>query len=268
MQTRDRTVRRNTIALLGDFVLFGLGFAFFDPLVVVPTFVHQFTGSDLMVGVLAALRVLAITVPQLWAASVLVARPYKRPLLIGSSIGGRLPIVFLVAATALWAGASPWRAVAVLGLAVAAFYTSEGLNGISWPALVGKVVPPSIRGRFFGFGQLFTSLAALGAGYVVRLPAWAGRGVLPGALGDPVWPFPGRVHALGGEHVFYPGRAGPRGRAKGGPGPLAAGDGRLCADRKLAATGGRLAARPGHGSGHFCVLCRARPGADPGAATG
>jgi MFS family permease len=34
---------------------------------------------------------------------------------------------------------------------------------------VGKVIPAEIRGRFFGFGQLFSSLAALGAGYVVRL---------------------------------------------------------------------------------------------------
>ena len=169
MHTREQTVRRNAIALMGDFVLFGLGVVFFDPLVVVPTFVHQFTGSNLMVGVLAALRVLAITLPQLWAASVLVARPYKRPLLVWSSIGGRLPIAALAVVTALWAGTSPWWVVGVLGLTVVAFYTSEGLNSISWPALVGKVIPAEIRGRFLGFGQLFTSLVALGAGYVVRL---------------------------------------------------------------------------------------------------
>jgi hypothetical protein len=121
MNDRRRIVRRNYAALTGDFVLFSLGFAFFDPMVVVPTFVHELTGSDLMVGVLAALRVLAVTLPQLWAASVLVARPYKRPLLVGSSVGGRLPIAALAVVTALWGDASPWWAVAVLGLAVVAF---------------------------------------------------------------------------------------------------------------------------------------------------
>jgi MFS family permease len=121
-----------------------------------------------MVGVLSALRVLAITLPQLWAASVLVARPFKRPLLIWSSIGGRLPILVLAIATALWTATYRWLVIGVLGLAVAAFYTSEGLNGVSWPALVGKVIPSEIRGRFFGFGQFLSSFGALGAGYVVR----------------------------------------------------------------------------------------------------
>ena len=170
MNVHERsTVRRNFAALTGDFVLFSIGFAFFDPVVVVPAFVQAFTGSKLVVGLLAALRVLTITLPQLWAASFLVARPFKRPLLIFSSLGGRLPILALAIATVLWAGRAPWAVIAVLGLTVAAFFTSEGVNGISWPALVGKAIPAEIRGRFFGFGQLFSSLGALAAGYGVRL---------------------------------------------------------------------------------------------------
>jgi hypothetical protein len=168
MNIRERTVRQNFAALTGDFVLFAIGFAFFDPFVVVPAFVKDSTGSDLMVGVLSALRVLTITLPQLWAASVLVARPFKRPLLIWSSIGGRLPILALAVATVLWASTYPWLVIGILGLAVAAFFTSEGLNSVSWPALVGKVIPPEIRGRFFGSGQLLSSFGALGAGYIVR----------------------------------------------------------------------------------------------------
>ena len=64
-----QTTRRNVLALVGDFFFFSVGFAFYDPLVVVPSFVNEFTGSELLVGVLAALRVLFITVPQIWAAS-------------------------------------------------------------------------------------------------------------------------------------------------------------------------------------------------------
>jgi MFS family permease len=162
-------IRRNFAALVGDFALFSIGAAFFDPFVVVPAFVKEFTGSELMVGVLSALRVLMITVPQMWAASVLVARPRKRPLLIWSSVGGRLPVLLLVLATFLWTADAPWLVVGVLCLSVALFYISEGLNGISWPALVGKVIPDKMRGRLFGFGQLFSSLGVLGAGYAVRL---------------------------------------------------------------------------------------------------
>jgi MFS family permease len=153
---------------MGDFVLFSAGLAFYDPFVVVPAFVKTFAGSELLVGMLSALRVLMITLPQIWAASVLVARPRKKPLLVWSSIGGRLPVLFLALATLLWADRSPWLVVGVLSAAVVLFFISEGLNSISWPAIVGKAIPTAVRGRFFGFGQLFSSLGALGAGLAVR----------------------------------------------------------------------------------------------------
>jgi MFS family permease len=167
--TQKHRVRRNFAALAGDFVLFSIGFAFYDPFVVVPAFVKEFTGSELMVGVLSALRTLMITLPQVWAASVLVARPQKKPLLIWSSVGGRLPVLLLAVVTLIWAADAPWFVAGVLAFSVVVFYVSEGLNSISWPALMGKVIPGDVRGRFLGFSQLLSSLGALGAGYVVRL---------------------------------------------------------------------------------------------------
>jgi len=187
MPVRKREKRQNVLALGADFVLFMLGFTFFDPYVVVPSFVKQFTGSELMVGVLAGLRVLAISLPQIWAASFLMARPRKLPLLIASSMGGRLPIAVLAVATLLWAARLPWLVVGLLGVAVVLFFTSEGLNGVTWPDLIGKVIPDEIRGRFLGFGQLFSSLAAIGAGYAVRV-----------VLGQDAWPVPQRWAVLYG----------------------------------------------------------------------
>ena len=49
-----------------------------------------------------------------------------------------------------------------------AFYTSEGLNGVSWPAMVGRVVPESFRGRFFGIGQFLSGVGAAVAGLFVN----------------------------------------------------------------------------------------------------
>lgn len=165
---QQRDTRRNILALIGDFFFFSIGFAFYDPLVVVPSFVNEFTGSGLLVGVLSALRVLMITVPQVWAASVLEVRPRMKPLLIWSSVGGRLPILLLSLAILLWADSRIGLVIAVLMVSVALFFTSEGLNGVTWPALVGKVVPEQFRGRFFGLGQFISSVGAMGAGYVVN----------------------------------------------------------------------------------------------------
>ena len=164
---QEQHVRRNVLALVGDFVFFSIGFAFYDPVVIVPAFVEEFTGSPLLIGALAALRILMITVPQIWAASYLVAQPRKKPLLVWSTFGGRFPILFLTLATLLWTRSHVWLTMAVLTLSVAIFYTSEALNSVSWPALVGKVIPDKIRGRFFGAGQLFSSLGAAVAGIIV-----------------------------------------------------------------------------------------------------
>jgi MFS family permease len=165
-----RATRISTIALIGDFFFFSVGFAFYDPMVVVPAFVNDFTGSTLLVGLLSALRVLFITLPQIWAASVLEARPRMKPLLIGSSVMGRLPVLVLAAAVFFWAGSGTqtWLVMLILSLSVILFFTSEGLNSVSWTALVGKVVPEAFRGRFFGLGQFLSSLGSLAAGYLVN----------------------------------------------------------------------------------------------------
>lgn len=165
---QKRYTIRNFLALTGDFVFFSIGFAFFDPLVVVPAFAKEFTGSEFLIGVLSAIRVLMITAPQLWAASILIAQPRKKPVLIASSIIGRVPIIILALATFWWAESNVWWVIVILAISVAVFFTSEGFNGVSWPVLVGKVLPENIRGRFFGVGQLLASLGAAGAGYWVN----------------------------------------------------------------------------------------------------
>ncbi len=174
----ETAVRRNLIALGADFVFFTVGFVFFDPLVILPAFVQVLTGSELAVGALAAARIIVITLPQLLAANMLAKRAYKRPLLIASSLGGRLPLLLLIAMT-LWLSESrPWLVVFAVGMATVLFFTSEGLNSVIWPDLVAKVIPESVRGRFLGGSQLLSSFVGLGAG-------WAVRRLLGGAL-----PFP------------------------------------------------------------------------------
>lgn len=168
MKRLERSVYRNTLALSGDFLFFAIGFAFFDPTVVVPAFINTYTGSEFLVGVFAALRTLMVTVPQIWAASILTAQPRKRPVLILSSSGGRLPLILLILATLLWIETHPMPVIIVLAVTFIAFYISEGVNGVVWPDLVAKVIPEGRRGRFFGFGQFISSIASAGAGFVVN----------------------------------------------------------------------------------------------------
>ncbi|MHB1318674.1 MAG: MFS transporter [Anaerolineae bacterium] len=168
MNDQHPWLRRNLLLLMVDYCSFTVGFAFFDPLVVVPVFTRMLTGSGLAVGVLSALRIVFVTLPQVWAAGVLATSSRYKPLFLGSSIAGRLPVVILAVVVLFYAASLPWLVLAVLGLAVALFYSSEGLNSISWPAMFGKLLPATIRGRFLGMGQLVSSLGALAAGYLIQ----------------------------------------------------------------------------------------------------
>jgi MFS family permease len=165
---QKRTITHNFLALVGDFVFFSIGFAFFDPLVVVPSFVKDFTESEFLIGILSAIRTFMVTAPQLWVASILAAQPRKKPVLIISSVIGRLPIFIVALATLCWGESHIGWVIGILAVSVAVFFTSEGFNGVSWPVLVGKVLPDNIRGRFFGLGQLLSSLGAAVAGYFVN----------------------------------------------------------------------------------------------------
>ncbi|MHB9031866.1 MAG: MFS transporter [Anaerolineae bacterium] len=169
MATQNDHTRHNILALGADYLFFTIGLTFWDPVVVVPSFVQDLIGSTVAVGLLTAVRVFFFTLPQMWAASYLLGKPFKKPLLVWSSLAGRAPLAFLALATLLWARTIPWLVGIMLALAFATFFTSEGLNGISWPDLVGKIIPGRIRGRFLGYAQLFSSLCALGAAYLVRL---------------------------------------------------------------------------------------------------
>jgi len=168
MQTIHPHTRRNIVFLSLDFVMFSIGFAFFDPTVLVPAFAKELSGSSFLVGALAGVRVLMVTLPQIVAASVLLNSARKKPLLALSSLGGRLPVLFLAIAVLFWSQSRPGLVIGALVLAIGLFFISEGLNGISWPDLVGKVIPAGIRGRFLGFGQLGSSLFAMGAGWGVK----------------------------------------------------------------------------------------------------
>ena len=88
MTDKQEHVPRNVASLAGDSIAFSIGFVFYDPTVVIPAFVKTLTDSNLLVGLISAIRVIFITLPQIWAAGVLVASPRKKPLLAWSSFWG------------------------------------------------------------------------------------------------------------------------------------------------------------------------------------
>jgi len=155
-------------ALVGDSSAFNVAAAAFDPTTVLPLFIAQFTTSPLVIGMPAALRMAGLYLPQL--PTTLAIRQHRRvkSFLLFQACAGRVPLLVAVPLALLASTLSPWLAVTLLLVAYAIFCFTEGAATLAWFDLIGKVLSPRLRGRFFGMIQLLGGIGSIAAGVFVQ----------------------------------------------------------------------------------------------------
>lgn len=166
-----KNLKHNIAVNLGDGSFFGvaLGFASFST--ILPLFVASMTDSALLIGLVPAIHSVGWQLPQLFTAShVSRLRQYKRNVLM-MTIHERAPF-FGFAIVALLLPKIGFE----IGLILTFFLlTWQGLGGgftaNSWTSMISKIIPADSRGTFFGLqaglANLFISIAAVGAGYLL-----------------------------------------------------------------------------------------------------
>jgi len=149
-------------------ILFQAGMAFSAPMSVLPVFLNHFTGSQAMIGVFSALMNGGSVLPQLFVANKLQSKPRKKPVLV----------------VAIWVRAAVWGLLGLLAylcparsstivlfallILLFAFSFAGGVASIPFTDIWGKALPATLRGRFFGYRQLWGGVMGVGAGYVVK----------------------------------------------------------------------------------------------------
>jgi MFS family permease len=176
LTTLERNIRENLkhniTVNLWDGGLFGvaLGFASFSA--VIPLFVASMTDSATLIGLVPAIHSAGWLFPQLFTAShVSRLRKYKRTVLM-MTIHERAPFLGLAIIALL---------LPFIGLKVGLVLTFlmlvwQGLGGgftaNAWTSMISKIIPPETRGTFFGMqgglANLFLSMSAIGAGYLLN----------------------------------------------------------------------------------------------------
>ncbi len=160
--------RRNFLAFLADFSLFGVAVAFISPYTVLPAFVRQLTDSPLLIGLNGTIQTVGWLLPQLIAANYVGDKAQKkRYILIPSAIGRP---VFFVLALALFLGAARYPALilAMVFAGMALFWVSDALSAVPWFDVLGRAIPSRRRGRLFGLGHIISGLLTVGAGWVIN----------------------------------------------------------------------------------------------------
>ncbi len=159
-----------TIGMLdGGFFGLGMGFASFSA--IVPLFVHHFTESAVLIGLVPAIHNLGWQLPQLLMAGWLGRVERFKPLTLLMTINERLPFLGLALVALL---SSRWPSSTVL---IATFLMlvwqgcGAGLAANPWTSLVSKVIPPQLLGTFLGTQSAafngFAGIAAIIAGIIL-----------------------------------------------------------------------------------------------------
>lgn len=144
----------------GGFFGLGMGFASFSA--IVPLFVHHFTESALLIGLVPAIHNMGWQLPQLLTAGWLShARRYK-PLTLWMTIHERLPFLGLSAVALSVPNSSKVTILSLTFLMLVWQGFGAGMAANPWTNLVSKVIPQELHGTFFGTqSAAFNGLAGL-----------------------------------------------------------------------------------------------------------
>ena len=163
--------RWNVAWLVLDGLFFALGFNFLSPVAILPVFVARLTPIDLLAGSFTAIDQIGLALPQFaasrWAErAALTGR--RKWLKSGVNLIGRIPIAVAIGVIVIYGDSRPELAVAAVMIGFALFRLFEGMGVPAYYDLVGTVVHPRLRARYFAWQQAATALGGLVAGLAAR----------------------------------------------------------------------------------------------------
>jgi MFS family permease len=182
-------LRRNVLALGGDFALYMVGLAFASQATILPAFAASLGAPNVVIGAIPAMTTLGWFLPSLFVAGHTETLGRKLPFVLRYTIWERAPYLALALTAFLVAERAPAPA---LGLMLIVLLGVTGVSGAllpAWMDIVGHAIPVMLRGRFFAVWSIVSSAAGLGASFAtasilaaIRSPASFGICFLAAAL--------------------------------------------------------------------------------------
>jgi len=168
----DGNLRWNfSVGLLHGILLNG-GRAFGNPDTIIPVFLRNFTSSKTIIGlsstIMGSLGGIGVVLPQLFVASRVEHRVYKKPILMVVITVRALCWGFLALTTHFFAAAHPNLMISFLFFFLLVFTLMAGIGVVPFFDMWGKAIPSTLRGRFFGHRQLWGGIAAVGSGFIAK----------------------------------------------------------------------------------------------------
>jgi MFS family permease len=175
MSTRESTVterdlRRNVLALGGEYGFFMVALTFMSSATVLPAFATWLGASTVVIGAIPAVMTVGWFLPPLFAAAHTERLERKLPFVLRWTPWERVPFAVLTLVAFLLAERAPGLSIALLLLMLLIITGVGGALMPAWMDLVGRTVPTRLRGRFFGLSGLAATVGGLGG---TAVTSWA-----------------------------------------------------------------------------------------------
>ncbi len=162
--------RRNFIALLFDFIFFGIAINILNPRAMPPDFVARLGGGPVLVGLAGLVFHVCWPLPQLLFAPWVNRARRKKHYVTIPGIPARLTFIPLALLMIAVGPAHPGLLIALFLGSIVALALGDGLSVVAWMDVIGSSISNERRGRLFGLGQAITSiLVAVIVAPMVRL---------------------------------------------------------------------------------------------------
>lgn len=167
--------RFNFAALVGDVSCFFIGISFIDSNTALPALINRLGGSEILLGILLALKQAGYFLPQPISAHLLQGKTRFKPLLLQVALYGRLAYFVAAFFILFYGSTNPTLALWVFGIAYTLSWFGDGAGGVPWTALVGKTIPAGRRGRMFATTQVVSGFSRFVVSAIVFALLFGGK---------------------------------------------------------------------------------------------
>lgn len=164
----DVAVKRNFYLNVFDGAVFSFAMSFVSLQTVIPVLVKKVSGSDFAIGLIPVIWAAGFNFPQIFIANYVRKIEFKKPLMLKTALGQRLPWLF-IALLVLFFLEEMHPNVALICLLAGLFLAAVGgsLNLPGWFDLISKITPVQLRGRLFAYRSVVGALLGIAGGAAV-----------------------------------------------------------------------------------------------------
>jgi len=154
--------RKNFWLNVIDGSLFLMAIAIIPWETILPAYVKRYTSNEYIISFIPAIRIIGMTLPQIFGARMIERLRYRKPVMLLTGLGQRVPWLFLGFFLLLMSSFKTSMFPLIIFFTFYTIFTiSTGINMPIWLDVVAKVTPVNARGKLFAYRNFLGGVLGL-----------------------------------------------------------------------------------------------------------